>query len=238
MKLYKAFGQEIDRRFSSPVAVTNNQKGDVIVLSFPKSQKINHVVIMEDYQLGQRIRKYTIEGFSNGAWTEIFKGQSVGRKKIDYFDAVEVSKIRLKIIKSVEEPLVKSLAAFYVEDFVAPKKQGISPWSEWQDLSDWEVDKGQGLSLKLDLSGKIRLPGQYSVKIETKNLETELKISNVEMYYDGNLTMDKFTSVSGNEIKINRTAQVTDECKIILEFNLTSNSDCRGNIRFRPALIY
>ena len=238
VKLYKAFGEEIERRFNSPIAMTKNQKGDVIGLPFPESLKINHVVTMEDYQLGQRIREYKIEGFRDGAWVELYKGQSIGRKKIDYFDEVEVSKIRLKIIKSVGEPSLKSLAAFFVEDFTAPKKQGISPWSAWQNLRDWEVKKDDEVKIELDLSGKINLPGQFTVKIVSENTDTKVKISDVELYYDGNPALDKFTSVSGDEININRTSQVTDESKITVHFNLKCKADCIGKIDFRPALIY
>ncbi|MCK5701492.1 MAG: alpha-L-fucosidase, partial [Cyclobacteriaceae bacterium] len=238
VELYKAFGEEIDRRFNSPLAVTNNQKGDVIDLPFPENLKINHAVTMEDYQLGQRIREYKIEGFSDGAWAELYKGQSIGRKKIDYFDEIEVSKIRLKIIKSVGEPSLKSLAAFFVEDFIAPVKQGISPWSAWQNLRDWELKEGDEVKIELDLTGKINLPGQFTVKIVSENTDTKVTISDVKLFYEGNPALDKFTSVSGDEININRTAQVTDESKIIVYFNLKCKADCKGKIDFRPALIY
>ena len=58
---------------------------------------------MEDYREGERIREYIIEGMVNGKWIELTKGSSVGRKKIDYFDEVEVSQLKLVITKAVAE---------------------------------------------------------------------------------------------------------------------------------------
>ncbi len=51
-KLYKAFGDEIDRRFKTPIASVKQETGKIIVLDFPGNKKINHVITMEDYRLG------------------------------------------------------------------------------------------------------------------------------------------------------------------------------------------
>lgn len=236
--LYKAFGEEIDRRFKVPIAEINESKGQLVELDLPQQQRINHVITMEDYREGQRVREYTIEGFSGGKWVELFSGQSIGRKKIDYFNEFELSKVRLKVTKSVGEPLIRKFAAYYVEDFVAPPKKGISPWSAWQELSAWELKQNEDLSIELDLTGKIMLPGQYTVMIQPENSEAKIKVSGAKLLYDGRPTLDKFLTVRGEKININRTAQVTDESKIILVVELTSKSACSGNIQFRPAMIY
>lgn len=235
-KLYKAFGDEIDRRFKTPIAIIDNQKGKVVTLDIPESKKINHVVTMEDYRLGHRIREYKIEGFVDGSWKELCKGQSVGRKKIDYFDEDEVSKVRLTVTKNVNEPVVRNLSVYYVEDFVAPQQHGISPWSNWKDIGLFNTDENE--KVEVDLTGKIKMPGQFLVKVESENSDSKIKISDVELIYDGRVVLDDFTSVKGNEININRTAQVTDESKISLRFNIKSKTKTEGKIRFKPALIY
>jgi len=238
VKLYKAFGDEINRRFKTPLAEESNIMKEVIILSLPKSQKVNHVVTMEDYRQGQRIREYVIEGFNDGIWKELYRGKSVGRKKIDYFAELSISKIRFKVAKSAGEPIIRSISAYYVEDFIAPPKQAISPWSAWQEVRKWKLDQNENIKVELDLSGKIKLPGQYTVKVEPDNADVKIMISAVKLFYDGHLTLDKFTSVSGNEININRTAQVTEESKITLTFRLADKKTCEGSISFRPSLIY
>jgi len=238
VELYKAFGKEIDRRFKTPLASAVDIIGVVQELKFSKSCKVNHVITMEDYRNGHRIREYTIEGYSQGKWIELCHGQSIGRKKIDYFPDIDVSNVRLKINKSVGEPLIRSIAVYYVEDFIAPPMQPVSPWSEWQEFQNWSVDQGGKMKVELDLTGKIQLPGQYVVKVEPEDVNKKVKISEVNMFYDGAEVMDKFTSVSDMEIKINRTAQVTEESTIILNFTIACTSACNGTLKFKPALIY
>ena len=233
---YKAFGQEIDRRFKTPIAEIADKKGTTVTLSLPSKQKINHVITMEDYRLGHRIREYKIEGFVNNEWIELCAGQSIGRKKIDYFDDVELSKIRLTVTKNVNEPVIRSLLAYYVNDFVPPPQKAISPWSEWKFIMNFDTKENS--KINLNLTGKINLPGQFTVKIDPDDSGTKVEIRNVELIYDGRKVLDDFITVKGNEIIINRTAQVTDESKIELRLNIKSNAKVKGKIQFRPALIY
>jgi alpha-L-fucosidase len=234
-KLYKAFGDEIDRRFKTPVASTEEEKGKIITLDLYGKKKINHVITMEDYRLGHRIRAYEIEGLVEGQWKVLCRGESVGRMKIDYFDEVEVSKIRLKVTRAVNEPVIRKFSAFYVEDFVPPPERPISPWSKWKDIGVFDTEKDPDISV--DLTGKIRMPGQFIVKAEPENGE-KIKITDVKLIYDGREALESFVSVKGNEININRTAQVTGESRITLRFTLKSKTALRGKILFKPALIY
>ena len=235
-KLYKAFGDEIDRRFKTSISSIENKKGKIIMLELPKTQKINHIITMEDYRLGHRIRAYKIEGFVNNEWVKLVEGQSVGRKKIDYFDDVELSKIRLTVTKNVNEPVIRSLSVYYVDGFVPPPQKALTPWSAWEFIMNFNTMENS--KINLDLTGKINLPGQFTVKIESDDSGKKVKISNVELIYDGRKVLDDFITVKGNEININRTAQVTDESKIELRFNIKSNTEVTGKIQFKPALIY
>ncbi|MCD6225340.1 MAG: alpha-L-fucosidase [Deltaproteobacteria bacterium] len=235
-KLYKAFGDEINRRFKTPIASFEEKKGKIVTLDLSGKKKINHVVTMEDYRLGHRIREYEIEGLADGNWKVLCRGQSVGRMKIDYFDEVEVSKIRLNVTRSVNEPVIRKLSAYYVEDFVAPPEHAIRPWSEWKNIAVFDT-KEDG-SLEINLTGKIKMPGQFIVKVEPEKADIKFKISNVELIYDGQVALKNFVTVKGNEININRTAQVTGESRISLRFMLKSVTEFRGKILFKPALIY
>ena len=232
--LYKAFGDEIDRRFKVPISSIENKRGKVIMLELPKAQKINHIITMEDYRLGHRIREYRIEGFVNNEWIELNTGQSIGRKKIDYFNDVELSKIRLTITKHVNEPIIRSLSTYYVKGFVPPPQKAVAPWSEWEFIMNFNTEENR--IINLDLTGKIKLPGQFTVKIEPDDSDPKVKIGSVELIYDGRKVLDDFITIKGNEINLNRTAQVTDESKIELRFNI--NAKVTGKIQFRPALIY
>jgi alpha-L-fucosidase len=238
IKLYKAFGEEIDRRFKTPLIEVNDKSGKEVMLTLSKTQKVNHVITMEDYRQGHRIRDYTIEGYNNEDWIELACGQSVGRKKIDHFPEVNVSKIRLKILKSEGNPLIRNLSVYFVDNFNPPKRQSVMAWAEWKELKTWDLDDDENLRIDLDLTGIIKLPGQYTVKVVSGMENSKIKISGVEMLYDGQHALDKFITVSENEININRTAQVTEETSIELTFMITGCGACWGSIEFRPALIY
>lgn len=237
-QLYKAFGEEINRRFGSPVAELIDAKGYEIFLDLPERTRINHLITMEDYRWGQRIRAYSIEGYRKGKWIKLCEGQSVGRKKIDYFPGIEVSGIRLTITEAVGEPLIRSIAAYYVRDFTAPPKRSISVWSEWQNLMEYQINKDGVLKFEIDLSGKIKLPGQYSLQVVQENPQSQVRLSEIELYYNGNPALDKFVSLKGNTIHINRTAQVTGESRITIIFSVESTEMSKGIIQFRPGLIY
>ncbi len=237
---YKAFGAEINRRFKTPVAAISGKKGTVVTLPFPEKQKINHVVTMEDYREGERIRAYKIEGLVDGQWKKLCSGQSVGRKKIDYFPEVDVSEIRLIVNKYAATPLIRNFSAYYVQDFIAPPKTPVRPYSSWKLLAEWspEAFTGGRAEFKIDLSKNINLPGQYSVQMIPENEKTKIKIEKAEIYYEGRKALDEFITIKGNTININRTAMVTDESSSVLLLRLKSAHPGNGKVEFRPAIIY
>ncbi len=115
LKLYEAFGQEIERRFSRPIAEIKAQRGGCVELSLPRPATIDHVVLMEDYREGERIREYNLEGFRDGEWKQLHEGTSVGRQKIDRFPPTQVSRVRVRVTRFAAEPIIRRLAAFQVE---------------------------------------------------------------------------------------------------------------------------
>jgi len=119
LKLYEAFGREIERRFSRPVAEVKDRRGSTVEVDLRQPTLINHAVIMEDYREGERIREYVVEGFRDGQWRELTKGTSVGRKKIDLFRPAQVSRVRLRVTRFAAEPIIRSLAVCYVEGLSA-----------------------------------------------------------------------------------------------------------------------
>ncbi len=240
IRLYKAFGDEIDHRFKTSLSEVKDKKGPMIVLSLPKSRKVNHVVTMEDYRHGHRIRQYVIEGLVNGEWKNLCRGQSIGRKKIDYFPEIEVSDIRLRVLKSVGEPLIRSLAVYFVANFIPPQIRPVNAWAAWSNVGSWKIDAGSQymLKLKIDLSDKINLPGQYLLKLTSENPDAQITIANAEIHYEGHKALDEFVRVAGKEVHINRTAMVTEESSSVLHLTIRSDKVSSGKIEFRPAMIY
>ena len=233
---YKEFGNEIDRRFDKPIAEINNKEGNIQTIAFNKPTLINHIVTMEDYKNGERIREYTIEGLVDGNWKELVNGISIGHKKIDYFKEVTVSSLRLTVTKSVGTPLIRSLKAYYVGGFYGFK--GSYSTSTWELFKEWQSTKEMPAEITLDLTKKINEPGQYFVKVETDNPNDKIKIENVELYYEGTRALDDYIKIDNNQININRTAQVTVESSSVIKFKIKTIGASKGTILFRPAMVF
>ncbi|MGM0376689.1 MAG: alpha-L-fucosidase [Bacteroidota bacterium] len=114
-KRLREFGEEIESRFSKPVATTSG-KGKTINLKFSEKQMVNQVVIMEDIAQGERVREFIIEGQTADGWQEIFSGTCIGHKLIHRFDAMAVSELRLKISRSDDEPQIIEFAGYHVRN--------------------------------------------------------------------------------------------------------------------------
>jgi hypothetical protein len=56
-----------------------------------------------------------VEARIMGIWKVVCEGESIGHKRIQYFDDVECTKIRLRVQKAIAEPQVKNLAVYYVK---------------------------------------------------------------------------------------------------------------------------
>ncbi len=118
MERMKEFGEEIRRRFGHPIA-SRSGEGEIVELPLGKKTVIDHVVTMEELSGGERIRMYEIEGWDGEKWVHLANGVSVGHKKIDYFNPFETDKVRIRVLKHVGTPLIRSISAHYAG--VTPK---------------------------------------------------------------------------------------------------------------------
>jgi len=73
---------------------------------------MSHIIIMEDLNCGENIRKYKIEALVRGGWIKIAEGSSVGHKKIDVVKGICASKIKFTVLEKSDEIKVKSFAIY------------------------------------------------------------------------------------------------------------------------------
>ena len=111
----KEWGEEINKRFSDPIANTSG-KGTRIYLKLPSIRKFDQLVMQEDIVYGERIRAYSVEALMNGRWKTVASGQSIGHKRIHLIDEIEASRLRLVIHESIAEPIIKLFSIYDIDN--------------------------------------------------------------------------------------------------------------------------
>ncbi|WP_257348924.1 alpha-L-fucosidase [Pseudalkalibacillus decolorationis] len=96
------FAREIEKRFATPLARTAGE-GDELILELSGEVEVDTVMLQEDIQHGERVRKYVIESFEDGGWYVIGEGSAIGHKRIQQITPVKTTKLRLRVIESVKE---------------------------------------------------------------------------------------------------------------------------------------
>ena len=109
----KEWGEEINRRFGTPLVETQGRK-QRLTLNLNEKQPVNYCIIQEDITKGERIRQYKIEAKVNGKWQTVCSGESVGHKRIAHFESVETTALRLTVTQSVALPAISYFSAYNV----------------------------------------------------------------------------------------------------------------------------
>jgi alpha-L-fucosidase len=155
-----ALGKEIQRRFGEPIA-TMRGSGRSIVLALAEPARIDTVVLQERIASGERVRAYRIEGQrdTDGSWTLLGQGSAIGHKRIQPVSAQVVRALRLVVPDAVDEPMIRTFAAFDTQ--VAPPADWDAPSAMWSpDLVGAWAD---GV-FALDLGKQINVAAQYVLR--------------------------------------------------------------------------
>lgn len=110
-KVFEEFGRKLKER-SETLAGERKGKGNTVILNFKSSTQINQIEIQEDISKGEHIRSYYVEGLADGNWIRLCEGTSVGHKRIQLFDPVNVSSVRLTVENSSGIPAIRRFAAY------------------------------------------------------------------------------------------------------------------------------
>ena len=232
---YRELGAEIDRRFARPIAESSG-RGDALEIDLGRPTLVNHSIVMEDYWFGERIRWYVVEGFCDGRWKKLVEGSSVGRKRIDYFDGAVATKVRLRIGKSVENPLIRRFAVFHVANFrPEPSQPARDAWTQCGSWSAADFRQGKA-TLTVNLTPFIPVAGQYEVKFEKTAAPGEAKIGGEVLLQSGEPSAPGALARLDAPLRynVNRTAVITPEADIRLRVTL-EGGPTQGVVLIRPA---
>jgi alpha-L-fucosidase len=83
-----------------------------IELRLPSPHRIDHVMLAEPIELGQRVRAFVVDARVAGEWKEIGHGTTIGRKRVVQTDAVETDAVRVRILDARATPCLERVGLF------------------------------------------------------------------------------------------------------------------------------
>jgi len=186
VRVARAFGDEVRRRFGTPVAETGpagaapGARGDAVTLLLAGApRRVDHVVLEEDLAGGERVREYRLEGLVDGAWTLLGTGSAIGHKRIHPVGPVTAAALRLTCTRVAARPLIRRFAAF---------DTGAAPPDSWRDTAQIWADDAAGAwsngRCDVDLTSKLPAAAQYRVRFVAAGGEA-VTLSQVELLLDG-----------------------------------------------------
>lgn len=81
-------------------------------ITFNESKTVKYVMLQEYIKLGQRVKGFNIEAFSEGAWRPLASGTTIGYKRILRVEPTTAEKIRINITASKACPLLSNAEVF------------------------------------------------------------------------------------------------------------------------------
>lgn len=112
------FGKTIEHIFDKSMGSTSTsdkKSTNELYLNLSKRQKVNLLVLEEDIQYGQRVKKYKVEAYVDGKWKTIAEGKTIGRKRIQTFEEVRTDKLRLIIAGESNDIVIKNFEIYYTD---------------------------------------------------------------------------------------------------------------------------
>ena len=109
-------GNDLDTFWSAP----QGSRHSILEVRFEKPITFDHALIMEWLIEGQHIQQYAIEVLREGKWVEVSRGRAIGHKRIDSFEPVTTSRVRLNILSSSAEAHIREFQLFALSSLHPP----------------------------------------------------------------------------------------------------------------------
>ncbi len=236
---YREFGAAIKRLYENKKGETSGE-GTEFEIRFDAPTTITHTFIKEDIRRGHAVRAFRVEGLVNDVWTLLAQGEPIGYKRIDSFEKIEATALRLHITKSAAVPNIVKFAAYETNAYFEPLQESgetewipVESWKEVNLSSDWQT-------VEVDLTSAIRKPGEYVIEIQKTDKNQKMETMNVMLLIAGVEAPRHITPLDRpNAWRIQRTDQVTSDEKgrttLQLKARCLTGNDCETDMRIREA---
>lgn len=240
-QIYKAFGDEIIRRFSFPLKMTKGTANTMQFL-FKEPTLCNHITIEEDLAFGQRILEYVVKGKQDGKWITLCKGTSVGSKRIEYFKDVVLDAIKLEITKFKDTPVIKHFMVFNVQTSLTDLILENEDWRPVQ-VSYWDKNSFNERDFNdftIDLTDYANNVGEYVLSFNqlsmdyAANKSSRLIFEDIQLEIYGKKHNDLVKQIAPNQFLITNSQQTLKEYPIIFKAKIKhSGANSVGEINLR-----
>lgn len=103
----KAKDNSLSTRWAS-----NQNNNQWLEFSFTNPVDVNHVVLKECIDYGQRVQNYKVQHYSNNVWVDLATGTTIGTEKTHDFAVTTVSKIRVFISQASGPPTLWEMGLY------------------------------------------------------------------------------------------------------------------------------
>ena len=93
-------------------ATNDGQLSGSFEVDLGKMATVKYILLQEYIKLGQRVKSFTVDVWSNGKWAEVAAATTIGYKRIVKINPVQASKIRVTILDSKACPLISNVEVY------------------------------------------------------------------------------------------------------------------------------
>jgi len=112
------FGTYISNTFSNDKLTDGDaywkaRSGDSKEYNVIPGETINTIMLQEDILKGQRVEKFSVEGFINDKWIVLTEGTTIGYKRLLRFPDISPAKLRLTVYETRDIANIQKFGAYY-----------------------------------------------------------------------------------------------------------------------------
>ena len=131
-----------------------------VEIEFEQDKVFDVISIQEFIELGQRVSDFNVEAFINGEYKEIFKGRTIGYKRLIRINPIKTKKIKINFLKSLDIPLINNIGVFKQPKYMELRDKDIDTKVEFEEKC-YEVNKSEK-----NIIVKVKRNGDMNSKLE------------------------------------------------------------------------
>ncbi len=177
-----------------------------ITFDFGKATTFNRFLTQEYIQLGQRVKKFTLEAFVDNAWKEIASQTTIGYKRTLRFDNVTSNKLRFTIVDAKASPTITNIEIYHAPKLLEPPvisrdKKGIISMESLDTGLEifYTTDGSKPTSNSIKYNGGIQIEGKGNIIAIAYDPESKAQSASESMEFDINKSLWKVISPSADK---------------------------------------